>query len=977
MLRSLRQNVAPHQWASFGRRALARLRMRLLLLVILAIVPALGLALDVGLNERQAALEAARGEAVDLARLTVNANDHLLIETRALMAGLAQMPAIRSRTAPMCDDLLSAVLHDDPLHANLAVLNLNGDSVCSGVPFGTAVNSADRRFFRSVMATGAFAAVDYNVDRTTGRSVLLAGYPIVNDDGQVQAVLNASVDLSWLSRLADEMRFPTPVKVAVFDRDGTIWLQYPATGPAVAPISGAGSVRRQLSQLPEGSGDYVDVEGTSYLYAYAPLKGSGPDPVAFVSVSVNRDEILASADATLGRHLVGLGLVALLTLAAAWFGGHAFLLRRLEALVKVTAQLAGGNLGVRSGLATGADEISDLARAFDDMAASLQLQNEERKLAEDERTQLAREQVARIEAEMAREHVASILESITDGFVVVDQAWRLAYVNGPAAMLFEGDATDLVGRSFWDACPAPVGLRFADEYERAATEQRAVKFEASDEAHGRWFEVHAVPARDGLLVYMRDVSERTAAQLELNRLAFHDPLTNLPNRQLFQERLEHALVRAARNERPIAVLFVDLDNFKLINDSLGHPEGDRLLREVASRLNAWVLATGSGGTVARFGGDEFTVLVEGMAVHATGSLAEQLAEVLRTPVVLQAREVFISASIGVALSSRESSADELLQNADVAMYRAKTSGKAGYAVFTSSMNADALNRLEVETDLRRALAGGELRLNYQPIVTLETGEVQAVEALLRWQHPRRGLVSPAEFIPVAEETGLIVPIGQWVLEQACQQARIWDRDLSERAPLGISVNLSARQFQHPELVADIRAAVARAALPPHRLTLEITESAVMQDADAAVATLLALKSLGVHVAIDDFGTGYSSLSYLKQFPIDTLKIDRSFVHELGHDDQNDAIVRAVVALARALKLSVTAEGIETATELAQLRTLGCDLGQGYLFARPMTAENLTLLLSDEEEQDSWLGAAERFGGERGLADDVREVQAAA
>jgi diguanylate cyclase (GGDEF)-like protein/PAS domain S-box-containing protein len=920
-----------------------------LLLVTLAIVPALGLALDVGLNERKAAIDNARAQAMDLARMATQSNDHLIAETRDLMAGLVHVPILREAPNPACSDLLGAILRDDALHANLSVVDLHGDVVCSALPTRTHANSADRRFFQAVLSTGDFAAADYTVGHTSGRQVLLTGYPIFDDNRQLKAVLTASLDLQWLTRLADEMRFPSAVKLIVFDRDGTIWLQHPSTGPAVGPISGAGSIRRQLGQQPEGSGEYVAVDGTPYLYAYAPLKGSGSEPVAFISVSSRRDEILAPADAALGRHLIGLGGVALLALAAAWFGGHAFLLRRLEALVRVTARLADGDLRVRSGLATGADEISGLARAFDDMAASLQLQDDERRRAEEERTQLAREQVARIEAEVARERIASILESITEGFVVVDQEWRLAYVNRPAAALFEADAAELVGRSFWEACPPHFGTRYADQYQSAAAERQSVKFEASDEAQSRWFEVHAAPARDGLLVYMRDISEQTAAKLELNRVAFSDPLTNLPNRQLFLERLEQALERGAREQRQVAVLFVDLDNFKLINDSLGHAEGDRLLKEVASRLDARVGATGR-GIVARFGGDEFTVLLEEGAARA-GNLAEQLADVLRAPLVLGGRDVFISASIGVAVSTTgETGAEELVQNADVAMYRAKSSGKACYAVFTPSMNADALERLEVDTDLRRALASGELRLNYQPIVTLDDGEIHEVEALLRWEHPRRGLVSPAEFIPVAEETGLIVPIGQWVLEQACEQARLWDHELPQRAPIRISVNLSARQFQHPDLVADIRSALERAGLQPQRLTLEITETAVMQDADAAVATLRALKSLGVHIAIDDFGTGYSSLSYLRRFPVDTLKIDRSFVHGLGQDEQNAAIVRSIVALASALRLSVIGEGIENPAERAELRALGCDLGQGYLFARPMAAQDLSRFLRHDQAQ---------------------------
>jgi EAL domain-containing protein (putative c-di-GMP-specific phosphodiesterase class I) len=346
------------------------------------------------------------------------------------------------------------------------------------------------------------------------------------------------------------------------------------------------------------------------------------------------------------------------------------------------------------------------------------------------------------------------------------------------------------------------------------------------------------------------------------------------------------------------------------------------------------------------GGDEFTILVEDVAdVDEITGVAERVVEALRAPVTLDGREIFVTASLGIALSApRQTTADELLRNADLAMYRAKAGGKARWEIYDASLETRARERLDIETDLRRGLEQGEFRVHYQPIISLASGEIVEAEALLRWEHPRRGLVSPDAFIPIAEETGLIVPLGQWVLEQACLQARQWQALYPNQAPLVMSVNLSARQFQHPGLVADIQRAVRDSRLDPALLKLEITESVLMQDVDATVATLHALKALGIQLAIDDFGTGYSSLSYLKRFPIDTLKIDRSFVSGLGQDAQDTAIVRSVVNLAKTLNLSVTGEGIETAAQHAQLIQLGCDLGQGYLFARPVPPQAVDDLL---------------------------------
>jgi diguanylate cyclase (GGDEF)-like protein len=431
---------------------------------------------------------------------------------------------------------------------------------------------------------------------------------------------------------------------------------------------------------------------------------------------------------------------------------------------------------------------------------------------------------------------------------------------------------------------------------------------------------------------------------QLTRQAFRDALTGLPNRALFMDRLSHGLTRARRRHEHVAVLFLDLDRFKVINDTLGHTVGDQLLVEVSNRLGS---SLRPGDTVARLGGDEFGLLLEDVADAETAELvALRIEAELAKPLSFEGREVFVTASIGIALSSeRLGTPEEVLRDADLAMYHAKAKGKARHEIFDGTMSAPALDRMDLEMDLRSAIANRDFRLHYQPILRLETGRIVEVEALIRWQHEKRGLLQPDAFIGLTEETGLIVPIGQWVLTEACRQARAWQIEFPRAPALGMSVNLSAKQFQNPKLVEEITDALTMSGLDPACLKLEITESVVMQDVPATLAKLHELKDLGIRLAIDDFGTGYSSLGYLKRFPVDTLKIDRSFVKGLSHEGGDSAIVRAVVTVAKSLNMDVTAEGIETEQQRLELKALGCDLGQGFLFGRPTTPEHLKPLLA--------------------------------
>jgi diguanylate cyclase (GGDEF)-like protein len=438
--------------------------------------------------------------------------------------------------------------------------------------------------------------------------------------------------------------------------------------------------------------------------------------------------------------------------------------------------------------------------------------------------------------------------------------------------------------------------------------------------------------------------ERRRSEAETRHLALHDPLTGLPNRALFRDRLQHALARSRRREGTLAVLFLDVDNFKVVNDSLGHEAGDELLTALAPRLAE---AVRSGDTVARFGGDEFVLLCEEVADEQEAiEIAQRVKECFARPLQIAGGEHYVTASIGVALpSAGHDGPESLLRDADAAMYQAKERGRARYEVFDADMRASAVKRLQVEAELRRALERDEMRLVYQPVIDVDSGRIVAVEALLRWHHPERGMVPPLDFIPVAEESGLIVPLGAWVLRQAMRKAVHWRRLCGpDETPVVVSVNLSARQVSEPDLVPTVARLLEETQVDPRQIALEITETVLVEDTTTAAKTLQELEQLGVRLVLDDFGTGYSSLGYVKRFPLAYLKIDRSFVAELGGDGRNEAIVSAISEMARALGARVVAEGVETEAQLDGIRKLGCELAQGYLFSRPVPPDEIDALI---------------------------------
>jgi diguanylate cyclase (GGDEF)-like protein/PAS domain S-box-containing protein len=567
---------------------------------------------------------------------------------------------------------------------------------------------------------------------------------------------------------------------------------------------------------------------------------------------------------------------------------------------------------------------------------------------------VVRIQEALTESKLRRQYearLAALVQHASDVVSILTADGRITYISPSGARLLDRPADALLGRAWVELVhpdDAPGLRQFLGELARGRSGSAEYRLPRPD---GTWLDVETLATNllgdasvDGIVLNTRDVSERKALEHRLAHQAFHDALTALPSRALLRDRVEHALADRRRDGTRLAVLFLDLDDFKTVNDSLGHAAGDAVLQEVAARLRGCVRAC---DTAARVGGDEFALLLDGIGGEDDAiDVAERVIASLSRPIVLDAREFLTAPSIGIAFDRDGSdSAEELLRDADAAMYLAKDQGKGRYAVFQPAMHAAAVDRLQLKADLKRAVREQRISLVYQPIVDIERNEIVGLEALARWVHDERGPISPGQFIPLAEQTGLIVPLGQALLREACRRARTLQAARPREPALTMAVNLSARQLQWPGFVADVRAALEETQITPASLVLELTESAIMHDIELAIERLNELRELGVSLAIDDFGTGYSSLTAIRRFPLDILKIDRSFIHDLTNGPaETQALTTTVLDLARILRLEPIAEGIENAEQLQRLRALGCTLGQGFHLHRPLTPEQLDAAL---------------------------------
>jgi diguanylate cyclase (GGDEF)-like protein/PAS domain S-box-containing protein len=807
----------------------------------------------------------------------------------------------------------------------------------------------DRDYFIETvaLADGEIHLSEFDLNREHGAiqvphiRTLRAATPVFDPDGRVFGIVIVNMDAGPLFDTMRPGRYDADVLSYVLDQRGHFLLHPVPEREFGWELGRAENPEREFPALgallaPEGAAEIplhpVDgANGRLHLAAKRiPIDPAAPSRFLLLAHAVPDAAIEAELAPSRSRARIAI-LLMMLGIGVLVFIGLHMLLRPLRRLTEVADAIAGGARDVRLPDSS-VGEIGALTGAFRAMQA---------KVAEREADLERRVRARTAELRLA----ASVVDNTSEGVAVVDESTRIVSVNAAFTAITGYTAEEAVGQkpnllksdhhppefyqSMWQALNAD-GRWQGEIWNRR--KDGALYLE--------WLTINRIEAIDGIPVHyvsvFHDITELRRKDEHIHHLAYHDILT-----ELFQDRLQHAIARALREDTGLALMFLDLDRFKGINDTLGHDIGDLLLKEVAVRLKS---ALRSMDTVARLGGDEFVILLEDVDVPDYGAnIAANLVEAVARPMEIQGHAIQIGASIGIALCPEDGcDALELMKHADTAMYAAKAAGRNTYRFFRQEMTDQAARRHQLEMELRHAVANNELELHYQPKVCLATGRFDSVEALVRWRHPRLGLVPPVDFIPVAEETGLIVDIGDWVLERACAQAIEWK---ARHLDFGIAVNVSAKQLQRGDLVERIANLAACHNVAPTCLQIELTESVLMADPELAIGQLRRLRELGVTIAVDDFGTGYSSLAYLRRLPIDVLKIDRSFVMDADHDDEDAQVVRTIVELGRSLKFTVVAEGVETEAQADLLRSAGCDLAQGYLYARPETAERLEAWLA--------------------------------
>ena len=893
------------------------LRTPILLLILLAIGPVLVGRFWQITQEARRAVVTAQDQARALATLAATEHEEVIAKTRTLLEVLVRVPVVRQALVDQCHMLLRDLARTAPWQRRLWVVRPDGMAACGSHSARVDLNIADREYFRRALATRRFVVSDYVMTRVQQQPAIIAAMPALDEDGNVEAVALVTLNVGT-TRVPLEAPDGSDVAMLMVDSSNTVVAEagLDGAGAVVGSVLPAGSLAGLLAR--DGArGEAEGPDGVTRLWGVARLE----QPAGAFAVGLRKAEVVAHAQASALRSVTILLAVGGLAALAAWLGAERLLLRNIRTLARAASEIGSGNLRLRPQLPASAGEFNIVGEALGEMAGQLEARDRELQASK----AVLADKTATLEA---------TLEHMDQGLVVVDEDARVRVCNRRA--------TELLG------LPAPL---LPSGVETGSVDgARVLLDEGFRPVHqvyehvgptGAVLEIRTTPLPSGGAVRTyTDVTERKSAELRILHTARHDPLTELPNRLLFRERLHDALAASQRSNGPFAVLWVDLDRFKAVNDALGHAVGDGLLVSVAERIRS-VLRQGD--VVARLGGDEFAILqLASEQPLAASRLAERLIAELSRPFEVQEHDLHVGASVGVAVwPSDGTDADGLLKNADLALYRAKADGRGVFRFFEPGMDAQVKARRTLELELRNALAAEEFVLHYQPLADARERRIVAFEALVRWQHPTRGLLAPDTFIHIAEETRLILPLGEWVLREACRQAARWPGEVA------VAVNVSAAQFASAGLVRSVREALDASGLRPGRLQLEITESVLMGDPELAVRSFRELRELGVRIALDDFGTGYSSLSYLRLFPFDKMKIDRSFVRELTTNADSLAFIRTIVSLGSSLGLRVCVEGVETEEQYEIVRALGCAEVQGYLIGRPQPAADALRLSAKE------------------------------
>ena len=900
------------------------IRKYLIALVLSLALPLVGL-LAYSLNGNyHEALAQAKNSSHHLSEMMATDVGRFITDSRGFLQGLARRPRIQRHDAADCDPLLADIKQLFPVYANLAVLDRTGQMVCSALaPVGAVLPSfAAMPWFQEVRAANQFRVGKPHLGPVSKKWVVVLAQPFQDARGQFDGLIGYSLDLAAFQPLGERNVLPPGLRVHLVDARGLVIgglrLQAGEIGQPLADRDVLAALRLAPSAI-------VGADTQQRLVSAAAIPGTDWQVIS----SQPAQEILAGLWLRANQeYLVAALLIALGSLVAAYVGRHIIL--PVSQIARTARRVASGELSQRASMG-GPQEIVAVAEQFNQMLD------------------------VRLKAEA---QYRDLLESASDGIVVVNQAARIILANEQADRVFGYERGELIGQPL--EVLVPQGVRadhphWVADYMKQPVRRQLGRVLQGQRKNGQTFpcDIGLSPLKtdDGLLVsaIIHDLSERVEFEQKLAHLANHDTLTSLPNRTLLLDRLAQALTRAERNAGQVAVAHIDIDSFGDLNDFHGASIGDSLLKQCAVRLRAALRDT---DTVVRSGSDEFIALIEDkVADVAALNFVERLRQAFTEPCPVAGHDpVRLTLSCGIALYPGDgASVSALLKNSDLALIQAKRDGADSARFFESEMDAHASQRVELLARLRGALKRNELSLHYQPQVLIDSGRIVGVEALLRWRSPELGWVSPARFIPLAEESGLIDTIGEWVLRQACTQGAQWLA--AGLPPMMVAVNLSARQFRHNRLPSLVEAALLDSGLPAGQLELEITEGMLMQNPDAAVTTLHTLHHMGPRISIDDFGTGYSSLSYLKRFPVQVLKIDQSFVRDIPGSSDDAAIVAAIVSLARSLRLGVIAEGVETQAQRDFLAELGCEHAQGYLFSRPVPPDDIAALLRTQQAND--------------------------
>ncbi|MDD5176214.1 MAG: EAL domain-containing protein [Sterolibacterium sp.] len=979
------------------RTWLASTQSRILFLLLLAVAPAFALILFSAYEEHQQALAVSQRQVWVLSQEIHSRMQELLEHSHGTMQNLGRTPEVRGEVAAdQCTKLLSDLLQLHDQYEDISVADASGRVRCASKPLREPINLSERKYFKNAIKLRSFVIGDYQTSPVTGKGTVLLAEPVITPQGKISTLVSLSIDLSWLHRMLLRTDLPYGSILTLLDSQGNVLAGYRDKAALIGQSAPEwGQLKAILNESDNKVNEMRLSDGVERLTLVTPLLPPGYGGNLYLWIGVPSNTSHSEVVWMLNRNLLLMAITAILVLGLGRVFASRLLLRRVADLSQAAQRLSSGDLSARTLLPTDESELGQLSAAFNQMGEALVLR-EARITRYDEELHRANRALGVLSA-VNRSLVwaadePALLDNVCREIVAVGR-YPLAWVGYADASTEKRirivakagddhgyvDALDLT----WDNLPSgsgPTGTAIRTgqsviirhimsdpQYARwrdAALNQGfastiglpivvngktigalriyAQEADAFDEQEMRLLQELADDLSYGI-AHLRDAITRERFERELEHQHNYDALTGLANRTLFQDRLRQALLHASRNQHLVAVLLLDLDRFKAINDTLGHGTGDALLKHVGQCLAACLR---TGDTVARLSADEFAVIMNDVGKEEdVAPVARKLLGAVMNPLIQNGHEILITASMGISLFPRDGvDMDGLIQNANAATYRAKSQGGDSFYFYAPEMNERASARFGMEADLRRAMERDQLLMYYQPKVNLASGELSGAEALIRWRHPKIGMVSPAEFIPLAEETGLIRPLGDWVIETVCKQLRRW-LDAGLNVP-PVALNLSAHQFRQENLAAMIRHCLLGQDLEAKYLGLEITESALMNNLDSAVRTLTELKQLGLKISLDDFGTGYSSLSYLKRFPIDQLKIDQSFVRDLTSDADDMAICVAIINLAHNMKLTVIAEGVETTAQLNYLRLNGCDEIQGYHFSWPLPADDFAQLLRE-------------------------------